>query len=423
MYTYSQIHVDNTFGGGGSSPADALYVAYTQGNDTMSHYTPTDTADFRTTPDASERASAANYKALPPPAALWAHTNGSGEGVIAEDLIKNALAGNQPVALGMHLRDGFYAMNNPGIFYDTDVTTSYLDRVTGKERNHEVLALGYDQAGVWIQNSWGTGFGQGGFAELSWQVIDTDVYDARTMSGFAAGSTADTTPPSVTAPVETIVGGTVGTGVPVKVSWSATDASGIASYELWVSTNGGAWVQDTSVPVSATSKTYTAMAVGKSYRFFVRAYDNAGNASSDSAAAYGPVFTPTVIDDRSTAISYVGVTGASRTWAHTSWASAYIGTLTVSTPLTGAGNSLVIGGGGSGGTVVLTSTSNTFGGATTITLGTLQVGANNALPTSTSVAVAWCNWCCLSTAVRSRSQRMSPLKTIVSPSSRASAFL
>ena len=104
----------------------------------------------------------------------------------------------------------------------------------------------------------------------------------------------DVTPPTVTAPVQTIAKGKAGTTVPIRLGWSASDAGGIKSYELWRSTNGGAFVRDMLLTPTATSKTYL-LPVDNSYRFFVRAYDNAGNAS---AAKYGPTFTPTVIDDR-----------------------------------------------------------------------------------------------------------------------------
>jgi hypothetical protein len=91
----------------------------------------------------------------------------------------------------------------------------------------------------------------------------------------------DTTAPKVTAPVQTLVKAKVGTTAQEKISWSATDASGIDSYELWVSTNGGAFVPDTSLSPTATSVTY-ALTVGTSYRFFVRAYDNWGNVSPNA---------------------------------------------------------------------------------------------------------------------------------------------
>jgi hypothetical protein len=144
------------------------------------------------------------------------------------------------------------------------------------------------------------------------------------------GTDADTTQPTVTAPVQTIAKGRAGSTVPIRVRWSATDASGIKSYELWRSTNGGNFVRDTTLSPTATAHTYS-LTVGKSYRFFVRAYDNAGNAS---AAKYGPTFTPTVTDDRS-GVTYFARGGS---WIRESWSQAYMGTLTtLHTGVTGAG--------------------------------------------------------------------------------------
>jgi len=131
---------------------------------------------------------------------------------------------------------------------------------------------------------------------------------------------ADTTSPTVTAPIQSIANGRVGSTVPIRVSWSASDASGIQSYKLWLSTNGGTAVLDTTLSPTATSHTYR-LTVGNSYRFRVRAYDNAGNAS---AAAYGPTFTPTVTDDRSCCF-YVARGG---NWKRELQSEAYGGTVT-----------------------------------------------------------------------------------------------
>ena len=104
----------------------------------------------------------------------------------------------------------------------------------------------------------------------------------------------DTTPPTVTAPIQKFAKGRIGSTVPINVRWSASDESGIKSYKLWRSTNGGSLVLDTTLSPTATSHTYRLL-VGNSYRFRVVAYDNAGNASAPSR---GPTFTPTVTDDR-----------------------------------------------------------------------------------------------------------------------------
>lgn len=130
----------------------------------------------------------------------------------------------------------------------------------------------------------------------------------------------DTTPPTVTKPVERIVkGGTVGATVPTQLSWSASDASGIKSYELWRSINGSAFVLDTKLASTVTSRIYS-LTVGKSYRFYVRAYDNAGN----TRVAYGPTFTPTVADDRVCCTYFA----RGPLWTRVSSSLAYLGTLT-----------------------------------------------------------------------------------------------
>ena len=130
----------------------------------------------------------------------------------------------------------------------------------------------------------------------------------------------DTTPPAVTAPIQKIAKGRVGSAVPINVRWSASDESGIKSYKLWRSTNGGVFVRDRTLSPTATSHTYR-LTLGNSYRFLVRAYDNAGNAS---APARGPTFTPTITDDRSCCI-YVARGGD---WTQELQSEAYGGSVT-----------------------------------------------------------------------------------------------
>jgi len=136
---------------------------------------------------------------------------------------------------------------------------------------------------------------------------------------------ADSAPPTVTAPVQTIAMGTVGsnpTTVPIRIKWSADDASGIKSYELWRSTNAGPFVRQTLQTPTATSRRYQ-LPTDNSYRFFVRAYDNAGNVS---AAKYGPTFSPTVVDDRSCCDYWVSEPRLP--WTQDLLSSAYGGTIT-----------------------------------------------------------------------------------------------
>ena len=56
---------------------------------------------------------------------------------------------------------------------------------------------------------------------------------------------------------------------PVTFQWSATDASGIAAYAVFVQTDGGSWAQDTSIS-TATQVSY-ALQMGHSYGVAVEA--------------------------------------------------------------------------------------------------------------------------------------------------------
>ena len=69
--------------------------------------------------------------------------------------------------------------------------------------------------------------------------------------------------------------------VPVTFSWSATDASGIAAYVVYVKTDGGDWTLQKAIPSNARS-------------FAVKAKDPAGNWSAYSC----DTVSPSSFDDR-----------------------------------------------------------------------------------------------------------------------------
>jgi hypothetical protein len=126
--------------------------------------------------------------------------------------------------------------------------------------------------------------------------------------------TSDTIPPTVSAPkVKTRVGSQLSSTVSTTISWGASDPSGIQKYELWVSTNGGSYVQQTLSSATQTSINVL-LNPGTTYRYAVRARDSAGNWSD---YAYGPKFTQTVIDDDASSISYgTGWTRYARNYAY-----------------------------------------------------------------------------------------------------------
>jgi len=136
-------------------------------------------------------------------------------------------------------------------------------------------------------------------------------------AALSALPTVDSTAPAVTAPTQDVslywsLGTTV---VPVTVSWSATDSSGIAAYALSVSTNGGAYAAITLPTATTRSLTFN-LTPGGSYRFRAGAQDGAGNWS---VWVYGPTFTVDVHQETSTSITYSG------TWTRLAWTPAYGG--------------------------------------------------------------------------------------------------
>ena len=112
----------------------------------------------------------------------------------------------------------------------------------------------------------------------------------------------DTVGPATTAPLPAFVArSTLGTStMPVKLSWSGTDAtSGIAGYELRTSVDGGP--ATTAAVASAT--TTAGFAFGRRYEHGVSATDRAGNAGT---AAASPPFGVTVRQEGAEAIAYEG---------------------------------------------------------------------------------------------------------------------
>jgi hypothetical protein len=188
------------------------------------------------------------------------------------------------------VRYGFDYIGKTADSLDDDVTTA-------PRGNHEVLATGYDEQGLLIQNSWGTNWGFRGYGRLSWRVVSTDVYQAHTISGFGT-TTGDTTRPVISPPDERLVLGTIGGSpsaatVPVDVSWSASDESGIKKYEVYLQQGSGKPGVVALASETATSHRFF-LAAGQSYKVHVQAQDGAGN----WGAAYATdTFTASVLDD------------------------------------------------------------------------------------------------------------------------------
>ncbi|HEY4634199.1 MAG TPA: S8 family serine peptidase [Candidatus Limnocylindrales bacterium] len=126
--------------------------------------------------------------------------------------------------------------------------------------------------------------------------------------------------PTARAATGKVVNGSAGTtSAPVRFAWSAaTDPStAIGGYELQVRRNGGPWGASTPLPASARSVVRW-VAIGSTYETRIKAVDAVGNWSSWVTSAPTRV---TLVDDRSTAISY------SASWTKTTSSAAFAGTL------------------------------------------------------------------------------------------------
>lgn len=106
--------------------------------------------------------------------------------------VRAALAGGQPVALSIPVFSSF--VNAPR-------TTGLIDAPRAHETfygAHDVLALGYDATGVWVENQWGTGWGLNGYGHLTWAFVNAEVTSGYTISGVSVAAPAPTATPTAT---------------------------------------------------------------------------------------------------------------------------------------------------------------------------------------------------------------------------------
>jgi hypothetical protein len=170
MYSYSQINGGHD---NGSKPIAALDLAVKQGADTKAHYIK-NANNWKTKPNALQRRNAARYR-ISGYTVLFSGANQPG----ITTALKTSIAAKTPVAIMLAVRGGFASLRSGATAVDNDVST----KVRGY---HEVVAVGYDSAGLIVQNSWGTGWANKGFGRISWRVVQKDVWEAETISGFAS---------------------------------------------------------------------------------------------------------------------------------------------------------------------------------------------------------------------------------------------
>ncbi len=131
---------------GGNRPALAQYMVDT-GTSTESAY-----------PYTATNSACNTGISTPHDAIAWDHVSGA-DPTVSE--LKEALCEYGPIAIGFRSTSAFQAYDS-GIFNQT---------VSSTNSNHAMTLVGWDNSsgGYWIvKNSWGTGWGEGGFARIAW---------------------------------------------------------------------------------------------------------------------------------------------------------------------------------------------------------------------------------------------------------------
>ncbi|WP_305786866.1 IPT/TIG domain-containing protein [Symbioplanes lichenis] len=183
------LYMRNVVAGGapsrGLNPDTVLANVQANGVDSQDDYFQ-GTSNYKVAPTSAEIANAGNYK-ITGWTRLW---SGANQGDNAETAIKQALANNQPVAIGFNVFQDFMDLG-PHSLYSTTSGTSL--------GGHMITAFGYDADGIYVRNQWGTGWGNDGDAHLSWSFVETVVSGAYTINGIATPSSSVTVAPQVTA--------------------------------------------------------------------------------------------------------------------------------------------------------------------------------------------------------------------------------
>jgi C1A family cysteine protease len=109
------------------------------------------------------------------------HTNAN----YARSIVETALAAGHPALLGI----GVY----PNLDNATPATAWIAPTPADPTRllgYHELVIMGYDNAGAWVQNSWGTSWGLNGLAEICWPYLEANVTDIVTLDGLRVAGPA-----------------------------------------------------------------------------------------------------------------------------------------------------------------------------------------------------------------------------------------
>lgn len=169
----------------GLIPDNVLANAQTAGIDPQADYFQ-GTTDWQTAPTQAQIDNARNYRVNG-----WSRLfNGANQGAAAQTAVMTTLASGSPVALGIPVYGDFVKLRTHTLYNTT--TGSNLG-------GHMIAAYGYDAQGVFIRNSWGTGWGNGGDAKLAWAFVTKAATGAYSVGGITTPATPIPVKPTVAA--------------------------------------------------------------------------------------------------------------------------------------------------------------------------------------------------------------------------------
>ncbi len=167
----------------GLNPDTVLTNVSAAGIDTQDDYWQ-GTTNWQTAPTPAQIDNAKNYRVDG-----WSRLfNGANQGTAAQTAITRTLASGSPVALGIPVFRDFMYLGSHSLYSTTSGTSL---------GGHMIAAYGYDAQGVFIRNSWGGRWGNGGDAHLSWSFVTRAVNAAYAVDGITTPAGSVTKAPVV----------------------------------------------------------------------------------------------------------------------------------------------------------------------------------------------------------------------------------
>ncbi len=230
MFLYSQISDNKSQGQDkGSSLDDNMSILQQQGIDAESDYAQ-GTQDFTDLPTASESANGSQYKIASYQIVLRDQLDRAHMSV--EEYIRTYMANGSPVVIALNVDTPFQNDGRAGSYYFDSLSTEGA-------AGHAMFASAYDDKGLWVENSWGTGWGHNGYAELSWNLVNTSVLEVGSLLPGTAGRNA------IPAPAGASIALAARNGSQEDAFFVGNDGTVFTTYE----DNDGAW----SAPIALTA--------------------------------------------------------------------------------------------------------------------------------------------------------------------------